>query len=142
MASVFFLARTGGTAYRKQNSDITGANRFLQDSDVACILQTLTGLRRHLCKARSNWSTEWRSVVSYNKRRFTLGAIEGRVLVRLRPGDLLQTNRLRNRNTGSTPMVSVSIFYYGKSTPLDIPRNQTANFFVSLVIQSVLLSFM
>ncbi|GBN01898.1 hypothetical protein AVEN_137408-1 [Araneus ventricosus] len=65
---------------------------------VACILPTPNHcrLRREWCQAR----TEWRSVAFSDESRFYLGASDGRVLVRRRPGERLQPTCLRPRHTG------------------------------------------
>ncbi|GBM17306.1 hypothetical protein AVEN_237291-1 [Araneus ventricosus] len=73
-----------------------------------------------------------------------LGASDGRVLVRRRPGDCLQSTCLRSRHTGPTPGVMVwgAISYGSRNTLVVIPRTLTANLYVSLVIQPVVLPFM
>ncbi|GFS92742.1 HTH_Tnp_Tc3_2 domain-containing protein [Trichonephila clavipes] len=48
---------------------------------------------------------EWRSVVFSVESRFCLGASDGRVLVRRRPGELLQPNCRQPRQSGLTPGV-------------------------------------
>ncbi|GBN61939.1 Transposable element Tc1 transposase, partial [Araneus ventricosus] len=96
------------------------------------------------CQARAHWRTEWRSVVFSDESRFYLGASDDRVLVRRRPGERLQLTCLRPRHTGSTPRVMVwgAISYDSRSTLAVIPRTLTANLYVSLVIQPVVLPFM
>ncbi|GBL79540.1 hypothetical protein AVEN_18124-1 [Araneus ventricosus] len=64
-------------------------------------------LRREWCQSRAHWRTEWRSVVFSDESRFCLGASDGRVLVRRRPGERLQPTCLRPRHTGTTPGVMV-----------------------------------
>ncbi|GBO24776.1 hypothetical protein AVEN_88794-1 [Araneus ventricosus] len=88
----------------------TVTNRLLQGQlrvrrPVACIPQTQNHcrLRREWCQARAHWRTEWRSVVFSDESRFYLGASDGRVLVRRRPGECLQPTCLRPRHTGPTP---------------------------------------
>ncbi|GBM97398.1 hypothetical protein AVEN_822-1 [Araneus ventricosus] len=75
----------------------TVTNRLLQGQlrarlSVACIPLTPNHcrLRREWCQARAHWRTEWRSVVFSDESRFCLGASDGRVLVRRRPGEHLQ----------------------------------------------------
>ncbi|GBM33159.1 hypothetical protein AVEN_83671-1 [Araneus ventricosus] len=65
------------------------------------------------------------------------------VLVR-RPGEHLQPTCLWPRHTGPTPGVMVwgAISYDSRSTPVVIPCTLTANLYVSLVIQPVVLPFM
>ncbi|GBM03329.1 hypothetical protein AVEN_256879-1 [Araneus ventricosus] len=113
---------------------------------VACIPLTPNHyrLRREWCEARAHWRTEWKSAVFSNERRFCLGASDGRVLVRRRPGERLQPTCLRTTHTGSTPGVMVwgAISYDSRSTLVVIPRTLTANLYVSLVIQPVVLPFM
>ncbi|GBN73285.1 Transposable element Tc1 transposase [Araneus ventricosus] len=113
---------------------------------VACIPLTPNHcrLRHEWCQARDLWRTEWRSVVFSDESRFCLGASDGRVLVRRRPGERLQPTCLRPRHTGPTPGVMVwgAISYDSKSTLVVIPRTLTANLYVSLVIQSVVLPFL
>ncbi|GBM96407.1 hypothetical protein AVEN_24713-1 [Araneus ventricosus] len=129
----------------------TVTNRLLQGQlrarcPVACILLTPNHgcLRREWCQARAHWRTEWRSVVFPDKSRFCLGASDGRALVRRRPGEHLQQTCLRSRHTGSTPGVMVwgAISYDSRSTLVVIPRTLTANLYVSLVINYVVLPFM
>ncbi|GBM16361.1 hypothetical protein AVEN_28321-1 [Araneus ventricosus] len=66
------------------------------------------------------------------------------MLVRRRPGKSLQPNCLRPGHTVPTPrvMVWVAISYGSRSTLVVIPRTLTANMYVSLVIQPVVLPFM
>ncbi|GBM88383.1 hypothetical protein AVEN_149440-1 [Araneus ventricosus] len=101
-------------------------------------------LRREWCEARAHWRTEWISVVFSDESRFCLGAIDGRVLVKRKPGERLQPTCLRPRHTGPTPGVMVwgAISYDSSSTLMAIPRTLTANLYVSLVIQPVVLPFM
>ncbi|GBN99014.1 hypothetical protein AVEN_29717-1, partial [Araneus ventricosus] len=112
---------------------------------VACISTTPNHcrLRREWCQAGAHWRTEWRSVVFSNESRFCLGASDGRMLVR-RPGERLQPTCLRPRHTGPTPGVMVwrAISYDSRSTLVVTPRTLTADLYVRLVIQSVVLSFM
>ncbi|GBM25073.1 hypothetical protein AVEN_96654-1 [Araneus ventricosus] len=92
----------------------TVTNQLLQGElrarrPVACIPLTpnYCRLRRQWCQTRTHWRTEWRSVVFSDESRFCLGANNGRVLVRRRPGERLQPTCLRPRHTGSTPRVMV-----------------------------------
>ncbi|GBM55256.1 hypothetical protein AVEN_18078-1 [Araneus ventricosus] len=87
---------------------------------------------------------EWRSVVFSDESRFCLGASDGRVMVRRRPGERLQPTCLRPRHTGPTPGVMIwgVISYDSRSTLVVISRILTVNLYVSLVIQPVVLPFM
>ncbi|GBM78580.1 hypothetical protein AVEN_200711-1 [Araneus ventricosus] len=71
-------------------------------------------------------------------------ASDGRVLVRRRPCERLQPTCLRPRHTGPTPGVTVwgATSYGSRSTLVVIPRTLTANLYVGLVIQPVVLPFM
>ncbi|GBM70362.1 hypothetical protein AVEN_151495-1 [Araneus ventricosus] len=113
---------------------------------VACIPLTPNHccLRREWCHARAHWRTEWRSVVFSDESRFCLGASDGRVLVRRRPGERLQPTCLLPGHTGSTPEIMVwgSISYDSRSILVVIPCTLTANLYVSLVIPPVMLPFM
>ncbi|GBL88194.1 Transposable element Tc1 transposase [Araneus ventricosus] len=113
---------------------------------VACIplIPRHCRLRRQWCQARVQWRAEWRSVVFSDESRFCLGASDGRVLIRRRPGERLQPNCLRPRHTGPTPGVMVwgAISYDSRSTLVVIPNTLNANLDVSLVIQPVVLPFM
>ncbi|GBM30418.1 hypothetical protein AVEN_202997-1, partial [Araneus ventricosus] len=129
----------------------TVTNRLLQGQlrarrPVACIPLTPNHCRsrREWCQARAHLRTEWRSVVFSDESRFCLGADDGRVLVRIRSGERLQPTCLQPRHTGPTPgvMVSGAISYHSRSTLVVIPRTLTANLYVSLVIQPVVLPFM
>lgn len=129
----------------------TVTNRLLQGQlrarrPVACIPLTPNHcrLRREWCQARAHWRTEWRSVVFSDESRFCLGRSDSRVLVRRRPGERLLATCLRPRHTGPTPGVMVwgAISYDSRSTLVVIPRTLTANLYVSLVIQPVVLPFM
>ncbi|GBN81409.1 hypothetical protein AVEN_58133-1 [Araneus ventricosus] len=129
----------------------TVTNRLLQGQfrarrPVACIPLTSNHyrLRREWCQARAHWRTEWRSVVFYDESWFCLGASDGRVLVRRRPGERLQPTCLRPRHTGPTPGVRIwgAVSCDSRSTLVVIPRTLTLNLYVSLVIQSVVLPFM
>ncbi|GBM94183.1 hypothetical protein AVEN_100403-1 [Araneus ventricosus] len=129
----------------------TVTNRLLQGQlrtrrPVACIPLTPNHcrLRCEWCQARAHWSTEWRSVVFSDESRFCHGASDGRMLVRRRPGERLQPTCLRPRHTGPTPGVMVwgEISYDSRRTLVVIPRTMTANLYVSLVIQPVVLPFM
>ncbi|GBO29914.1 Transposable element Tc1 transposase [Araneus ventricosus] len=129
----------------------TATNQLLQGQlrarrPVACIPLTPNHcrLRRKWCQARDHWRTKWRSVAFSDESRFCLGASDGRVLVRRRPGERLQPTCLWPRHTGSTPgaMVWGAISYDTRSTLVVIPRTMTANLYVSLVIQPVVLPFM
>ncbi|GFT53103.1 HTH_Tnp_Tc3_2 domain-containing protein [Trichonephila clavipes] len=61
-----------------------------------------------LCQARAHWRMEWISVVFFSvESRFCLGACDGRVLVRSRPGEYLQPNCLWPRPPGEQfPMIA------------------------------------
>ncbi|GBN42264.1 Transposable element Tc1 transposase, partial [Araneus ventricosus] len=113
---------------------------------VACIPLTPNHCRsrREWCQARAHWRTEWRSVLFSDESRFYLGASDYRVLVRRRPGERLQPICLRHRHTGPTSGVTVwgAISYDSRSTLVVIRRTLTANLYVSLVIQPVVLPFM
>ncbi|GBN12951.1 hypothetical protein AVEN_165564-1, partial [Araneus ventricosus] len=112
---------------------------------VACIPLTPNHcrLRRDWCQARAHCRTEWRSVVFSDESRFCIGASDGCVLVRRRPGELLQPTCMRPIHAGHTPGVMVwgTISYDSRSTLVIIPRALTANLYVSLVIQPVVLPF-
>ncbi|GBO19986.1 Transposable element Tc1 transposase, partial [Araneus ventricosus] len=101
-------------------------------------------LRLAWCQARAHWRTEWRSVVFSDESRFCLGANDGRVLVRRRPGECLQPTCLWPRHTEPSPGVMLwgAIVYDSRSTLVIIPRTLTANLYVSLAIQPVVLPFM
>ncbi|GBN35713.1 Transposable element Tc1 transposase [Araneus ventricosus] len=120
--------------------------KFELQRPVACIPLTPRHcrLRRQWCQARAQWRAEWRSVVFSDESRFYLGASDGRVLIRRRPGERLQPNCLRPRHTGPTPGVMVwgAISYDSRSTLVVIPNTLNANLYVSLVIQPVVLPFM
>ncbi|GBN30120.1 hypothetical protein AVEN_174380-1 [Araneus ventricosus] len=129
----------------------TVTNRLLQGQlqarrPVACISLTRNHcrLRREWCQARAHWRAEWRSVVFSDGSRFSFGASDGRVLVRRRPGELLQPTCLQSRHSGPTSGVMVwgAICYDSRNTLVVIPRTLTANLFISLVIQPVVLPFM
>ncbi|GFW23377.1 transposable element Tc1 transposase [Trichonephila clavipes] len=62
-------------------------------------------LRHQCCQGRAHWRTEWRSVVLSGENRLCLGANDGLVLVRRRPGECLQPNCLQPKHTGPTPGV-------------------------------------
>ncbi|GBL92307.1 hypothetical protein AVEN_35850-1 [Araneus ventricosus] len=113
---------------------------------VACIplIPNHCRLRREWCQARAHCRTEWRSVVFSDKNWFCLGASDFRVLVRRRTGESMQPICLRPRHTGPTPGVMVwgAISYDSSSTLVVAPRTLTANLYVSLVIQPVVLPFM
>ncbi|GBO27414.1 hypothetical protein AVEN_15899-1 [Araneus ventricosus] len=113
---------------------------------VACISLTPNHyrLRHEWFQARAHRRTEWRSAVFSDESRFCLGASDGRVLVRRKPGERLQPTCLRPRHTKSTPGVMVwgAISYDSRRTLVVIPRTLTANLDVSLVIQPVVLPFM
>ena len=112
-------------------------------SPVACIPLTPSHclLRRQWWQARAHWRTEWRSIVFSYESRFCRGTSDGSVLVRRRPGESLQSNCLRPRHMGPTPGVMVwgTISYDSRSTLVVIPNTLTANLYVSLVIQPVVL---
>ncbi|GBN00262.1 hypothetical protein AVEN_160125-1 [Araneus ventricosus] len=84
------------------------------------------------------------AIVFSDENRFCLGASDGRVLVQRRPGERLQPTCLRPRHTGPIPGVLVwgAISYDSRSSLVVIPRTLTANLYVSLVIQPVVLPFM
>ncbi|GBM13591.1 hypothetical protein AVEN_84136-1 [Araneus ventricosus] len=69
---------------------------------------------------------------------------QGKILPQERPGERLQPTCLRPRHTGPTPGVMVweAISYNSRNTLVVIPRTLTANLYVSLVIQPVILPFM
>ncbi|GFX20005.1 transposable element Tcb2 transposase [Trichonephila clavipes] len=99
---------------------------------VVCIPLTPSHLR---------W--EWRSVVFYDESRFCLGASDGCVLVRRKPGEHLQPNCMWSRHTGHTPEVMIwgAISCDSWSTFVVIPKTLTANLYISLVIQPIVLPF-
>ena len=101
-------------------------------------------LRRQWCQTRAHWRAEWRSVVFSDESRFCLGAIDGRMLVRRGPGERLEPSCLRRRHTGRTPGVMVwgAISYDSRGTLVVIPSTLTANLYIRLVIEPVVLSFM
>ncbi|GBL73243.1 hypothetical protein AVEN_159298-1 [Araneus ventricosus] len=101
-------------------------------------------LGREWCQATAHWRTVWRSVVLPDESRFCLGASDGHVLVRRRPGERLQPTCRRPRHTGPTPGVMVwgAISYDSRSTLVVIPSTLTANLYVSLMIQPAVLPFM
>ncbi|GBL79108.1 Transposable element Tc1 transposase [Araneus ventricosus] len=145
-ASVVEIRAAVGTTVTQR----TVTNRLLQGQlrarrPVACIPLTPNHcrLRREWCQARTHWRTEWRSVVFSDESRFCLGASDGRVWVRRRPGERLQPTCLRPRHTGPTLGVMVwgAISYDSRSTLVVIPRTLTANLYISLVIQPVVLLF-
>ncbi|GBN18294.1 Transposable element Tc1 transposase [Araneus ventricosus] len=113
---------------------------------VACIPLTTNHcrLRREWCQDRVHWRTEWRSVMFSDESRFCLGASDDRVFVRRRPGERLQPTCLRPRHKRPTPGVKVwgAISYDSRGTLVTISRTLTANLYVSLVIQPVVLPFM
>ncbi|GBN76927.1 hypothetical protein AVEN_200071-1 [Araneus ventricosus] len=99
-SSAEFRAAVGNTVTQR-----TVTNHLLQGQlgairPVACILLTSNHcrLRREWCQASAHWRTEWRSVVFSDESRFCLGASDGRVLVRRRPGERLQPTCLRPRH--------------------------------------------
>ncbi|GFW90855.1 uncharacterized protein TNCV_2418481 [Trichonephila clavipes] len=77
---------------------------------------------------------EWISIVFSDESRFCLGASDSHVLVRRRPGELLQLNCLRPRHTGPTTKVMVwgAISYDSRSTLMIIPNTLTTNLYASL----------
>ena len=79
-----------------------------------------------------------------DESRFYLGASDGRVLIRRRPRERLQPNCLRPKHMGlrSGVMVWGTISYDSRSTFVVIPNTLTANLYVSLVIQPLVLPFM
>ncbi|GFS52863.1 translation factor GUF1 homolog, mitochondrial [Trichonephila clavipes] len=99
--------------------------------------------QRQWCQARAHWRTEWRSVVLSDGSRFCLCASDVRVLVRRRPWERLQPNCLPPRRTGPTPgvMIWAAISYDSRTTLVVIPITLTANLYVSLVIQPIVLPF-
>ncbi|GBN42152.1 Transposable element Tc1 transposase, partial [Araneus ventricosus] len=101
-------------------------------------------LRCEWSRARAHWRTEWRSVVFSDESRFCLCASDGRVVVKRRTGQRLQPTCLQPRHTGPTPEVMVwgAISYDSRSTLVVIPRTLTANLYVNLVVQPVVLPFM
>ncbi|GBN59442.1 Transposable element Tc1 transposase, partial [Araneus ventricosus] len=132
-------------------TQLTVTNRLLQGQlrarrPVACIPLTPNHcrLRREWRRAKAHWRTEWRSVVFSDESRFCLCASDGRVLVRRSPGERLRPTCLRPRHTGPKPGVMVwgANSYDSRSTLVVIPRTRTANVYVSLVIQPVVLPFM
>ncbi|GBN74312.1 hypothetical protein AVEN_171802-1 [Araneus ventricosus] len=109
-------------------------------------MQIRFALNSH-CKVREHYlslrfdvvsSLEWRSVVLSDESRFCLGASDGRVLVRRRPGERLQPTCLRPRHTGPTSGVTVwgALSYDSRNTLVVIPRTLTANLYVCLVIRT------
>ncbi|GFX33962.1 transposable element Tcb1 transposase [Trichonephila clavipes] len=64
-------------------------------------------LRHQWCHVKAHSRTEWRSLVFSKESRFYLGASDGRMLVKRRPGERLQPNCLRPRRTGLTPVVMI-----------------------------------
>ncbi|GBM85616.1 hypothetical protein AVEN_24278-1 [Araneus ventricosus] len=89
---------------------------------------------------RAHWRTEWRSVVFSDESRICLHGSDGHVLVRRRPDERLQTTCLRPRHTGPTPGVMVFPMTAGALSWLCSPC--TANLYISLVIQPVVLPYM
>ncbi|GBN07781.1 Transposable element Tc1 transposase [Araneus ventricosus] len=146
-ASAAEIRATVGTTVTQR----TATNLLLQGQlrarrPVACIPLTPKHcrLRREWCQARAHWRAEWRSFVFSDESRFFLGASDDRVLVRRRTGEHLQPTCLRPRHTGPTPGVMAwgAIFYDSRSTFVVILRTLTANLYVSLVTQPVVLPFM
>ncbi|GBM10330.1 hypothetical protein AVEN_131069-1 [Araneus ventricosus] len=123
----------------------TVTNRLLQEQlrarrPVVCI-----PLTPNHCRLRREWyqaRADWRSVVFSDESRFYLGASDGRMLVRRRPGERLQPSCLRSRHTGPGTMVWEAISYDSRSTLEVIPWTLSANLYVSLLIQPVVLPFM
>ncbi|GFW86060.1 DDE_3 domain-containing protein [Trichonephila clavipes] len=74
-----------------------------------------------VCGIRANWRKEWRSAVFSHETRFCLGANDGCVLVRRRPG--------RERETCRNTLVVDS-------------KTLTASLYVKLAIQHIVLPFM
>ncbi|GBM00901.1 hypothetical protein AVEN_151363-1 [Araneus ventricosus] len=134
--------RVSGVVLLRGKTAVTAPSR----RPVACIPLTTNHcrLRREWGQARVHWKTEWRCVVFCYESRFCLGASDGRVLVKMRPGERLQPICLRPRHTGPTSGVVVwgAISYDSRSTLVVIPRTLTSNLYVSLVIQPVVLPFM
>ncbi|GBM94684.1 hypothetical protein AVEN_274906-1 [Araneus ventricosus] len=100
-------------------------------------------LRRQWCLARAHWRTEWRSVVFSDESRFCLGVSDGRVLVRRRLGEHLQPTcpRLDTLDLHLELWSGEQFQHDSRSTLVVIPRNLTANVYVSLVIQPFVMPF-
>ncbi|GFW26187.1 uncharacterized protein TNCV_3396831 [Trichonephila clavipes] len=98
-------------------------------------------LRRQWCQFRAHWRTEWRSVLFSDESRLCLGASDGHMLDRKRSGKRMQPNCLRLEHSGPTPEVIVfgTISYDRKSIRVVIPNTLTANLYVYLVIQPIVL---
>ncbi|GBM44006.1 hypothetical protein AVEN_218154-1 [Araneus ventricosus] len=120
--------------------------QFRARRPIACIPLTPNHcrLRREWCQTSAHWRTEWRYVVFSDESRFCLGASDGCVLAKRRPGERLQPTCPRPKHTGPTPGIMVwgAISYDSRSTLMVIPRTLTENLYVSLVIQPVVLPFM
>ncbi|GBM38420.1 hypothetical protein AVEN_260805-1 [Araneus ventricosus] len=138
------------SSYSWQHSDTTNCYKSVASrtapSQTPCIAHSTDTklLRLRWYQVEVHWRTEWRSVVFSNESRFCLGASNGRVLARRRPGERLQPTCLRPRHTGPTPGVMVwgAISYNSRSTLVVILRALTASLYVSLVIQPVVMPFM
>ncbi|GFW63115.1 transposable element Tc1 transposase [Trichonephila clavipes] len=101
-------------------------------------------LPRQLCQAKARWRVEWRCVVFSDECRFLLGASDGHVLVKRRPGKHLEPNCLQPRCIRLTTGVIVwgEISYDSRSTVVVSPNTLTGNLFVSLIIQTIGLPLM
>ncbi|GBN12987.1 hypothetical protein AVEN_6217-1 [Araneus ventricosus] len=79
----------------------SGQEKVLPQEDrVPSFHVALLGGKSEWCQARAHWRTEWRSVAFSEETPFCLGASDGRVLVRRRPGERLQPIYLRPRHAG------------------------------------------
>ncbi|GFY14630.1 HTH_Tnp_Tc3_2 domain-containing protein [Trichonephila clavipes] len=87
---------------------------------------------------------EWKSGVFSDESRFCLGASDGHVLVRRRPGERRLRNCQRPSHTRPAPgvMVRGAISYDSKNSLMVITNTLTANLYVNLVIHPIVLPFM
>ncbi|GFW06283.1 uncharacterized protein TNCV_37571 [Trichonephila clavipes] len=121
---------------------------------IACIPLTPSNcrLQQQWYQARAHWRMEWRFIEFSNENRFYFGASDGLVFARRRPGECLKPNCLRPRHTGPTPGVMVWRSFSererererddSRSTLVVMPNALTANLCVSLVNQSIELTFL
>ncbi|GFV58732.1 uncharacterized protein TNCV_3730701 [Trichonephila clavipes] len=98
-----------GSQWQRDDTVPRRPGQLLARHPVSCIPLSPSHcpLQRQWCQARAHWRMQLRSAVFSDENRFCLGASDGHVLVRRRPGERIQPHYLRLRRTGPTPGVMV-----------------------------------
>ncbi len=129
----------------------TVRNRLLESGlrsrvPLQCLPLTPAHCRERLswCRARADWTVEWRRVVFSDESRFCLGRSDRRVRVRRLPGERESPDCIMESHRSQTPGVMVwgAISYDMKSELVFFEGTVTARSYVENVVNPVVIPFL